>query len=207
MENIFTNPSNLYYFISAIIAGLGLLGILYRIFKKIFTFIKEKYSQIESAHEKIEKIFKEITPNHGTSIKDKINSFDKRMGTIDENLKRNNQLTEKMFSRQRWILDQTTGPVFEADEEGKCIWANSYYLKLLQRNLDSIIGHGWKNAIAPEERERVIENWETCIKEGRDAEDTFTIVTDSGKRLKVFCIAHKTENNGYMGSLKVLDEK
>jgi PAS domain S-box-containing protein len=207
MENIFNNPSNLYYGISAIIAALGLLGILYRIFKTIFLFLKKKYSDIESANEKIEKIFKEITPNHGTSIKDKINSLDKRMNTIDENLKRNNQLTEKMFSRQRWILDQTTGAVFESDEEGRCIWANSFYLKLIQRSLDSVVGHGWKNAIAPEDRERVIENWETCIKEGRDAEDTFTIICEDGKRVKVFCLAHKTENNGYIGSLKVLDEK
>lgn len=207
MENIFTNPSNLYYFISAIIASLGLLGILYRIFNKIYLFAKAKYLQIESAHKKIEEIFKEITPNHGGSIKDKINSFDKRINVIDENLKRNNQLTEKMFSRQRWILDQTAGPVFESDEDGKCIWANSYYLKLLNRNLDSVVGHGWKNAIAPEDRERVIDNWETCIKEGRDAEDTFTIITEDGRKLKVFCIAHKTENNGYMGSLKILSEK
>jgi PAS domain S-box-containing protein len=204
MENIFNNPSNLYYGISAIVAGLGLIGILYRIVKIIFIFIKNKYSDIESAHEKIEKIFKEITPNHGSSIKDKINSFDKRMDIIDENLKRNNQLTEKMFSRQRWILDQTTGAVFETDEDGKCIWANSFYLKLVQRNLDYVLGHGWKNTIAPEDRERVIENWETCVKEGRDAEDTFTILCEDGKKIKILCVAHKTENNGYIGSFRIL---
>jgi hypothetical protein len=205
MENFYKNSNFIYYSISAVIAGITFAGLIYKGIFSLFKKIKSKYNHLEDIHEKVEKIFEELTPNHGSSIKDKINSLDKRMNKIDENLVKNNDLTEKIFYRQRWILDNQEAAVFESDAYGKCIWANVHYLKLIKRNMDFVLGNGWKNIIAPEDRERVTKNWEICVDDGIDSEDTYSIVDSEGKYYKVFCSATKTDNNGYIGSLKILE--
>jgi hypothetical protein len=70
-----------------------------------------------------------------------------------------------------------------------------------------ILGNGWKNIIHPEDRERVVRNWELCVKDGIDAEDTYRIIDIEGRVYRVFCSAAKTEGNGYIGSIKVLDNE
>jgi len=206
-EFLISNLNKIYYIISAIIGAITLFGLFSKFIKKFIDKIKQRQCKIENINNKIEKIFEEITPNHGSSIKDKINSLDKRMDKVDDNLVKNNTLTEKIFYRQRWILDNAGSAVFESDSNGKCIWANVQYLKLVQRDMDFILGNGWKNIIAPEDRERVIRNWELCVKDGIDAEDTYRIVDSEGNTHRVFCSATKTDANGYIGSLKVLDSE
>jgi len=205
MENLFKNSNLVYYSISAIVAGLGLLSIIWKGLSLVFKNLQQKYNHLEEIHGKVEKIFSELTPNHGSSIKDKIDSLDGRMNKIDENLVKNNDLTEKIFYRQRWILDNQDAAVFESDIHGKCIWANVHYLRLIKRNMEFVLGNGWKNIIAQEDRDRVIKNWEMCVQNGINSEDTFTMVDSEGKTHKVFCSATKTDDSGYIGSLKILD--
>lgn len=206
MEQFFLDNSNkIYYIISILTAIIAFFSFLFNFLKKIIVKIKERIARIEEIHSKVEKIFEEITPNHGSSIKDKINSLDQRMNKVDENLIINNKLTEKIFYRQRWILDNQSAAVFESDISGKCIWANVHYLKLVQRDLAFVLGNGWKNIIHPDDRERVIHNWDLCVQDGINVEDTYRVIDVEGKVYKVFCSATKTEGNGYIGSIKILD--
>jgi PAS domain-containing protein len=208
MEQFFLDNSNkIYYLISVFTAVVTFVGFLSKYLRKIIIKIRERNARVEEIHNKVEKIFEEITPNHGSSIKDKINSLDKRMDKVDENLVLNNKLTEKIFYRQRWILDNQAAAVFESDVNGKCIWANVHYLKLVQRDMAFILGNGWKNIIHPDDRERVIINWDRCVEDGIDAEDTYRIIDIEGRVYRVFCSATKTEGNGYIGSIKVLDNE
>jgi len=204
MEKFFNNSHNIYYTILALGSIFGAIGYFLKLLHNIYKKLQEKYHHLELIHNKVEKIFEEITPNHGSSIKDKVNKMAERMVAIEENLSKNNNLTEKMFNRQRWMLDNDETAVFESDLNGKCIWANTKYLKLTKRHLNEVLGNGWKNIIIPEDRERVVENWESCVKDGRDSEDNFCIADSEGNRYKVFCSAHKTESCGYIGCLKIL---
>jgi len=176
---------------------LGGLGASYKLGKIVFIFIKKQYDRIISVNNKIDIIFKEVTPNGGGSIKDKIN-------TLTDQMTFNTHMTEKIFYRQRWILDNREEPIFESSEDGKCIWVNSYYTKLLKRDAGYFMEHGWKNAIHESDRERVIQNWNDCIKDGRMYEDTYKIVDGEGKVIMVECSAVKTHNNGYIGNLKII---
>jgi len=184
-----------------IITGIGaILAFIWSISKKIAKFIKNKYLYLEDSLEKIDTISKEFLPNHGSSLKDQINK-------IQWELARNTELTEKISTRQKWIFDNRETPIFESDNDGKCVWANPAYLNLIKRDLNSILGHGWKNFIAEEDRNRVIQNWDLCVKDGRDSEDTYTIVDSRGKKYKVSTVACKTGRFGYVGALKVLSEQ
>jgi len=166
---------------------------------KLFRVVSKEISARKEMHRKINHIFEELTPNHGSSIKDKINRMDKQ-------LSENTLLTTRIFDRQRWILDNENIIVFESDNEGKCVWANKKYCDWLKRDDKYFLGHGWKNAIHPDDRERTSEYWETCVKDGRDSENLFRMVDRDGKIYNVYCIANKSiDNNGYMGTIKIVD--
>jgi len=187
-----------YYIVGIITAAVTFIPLVFHKFMKLIRAIKSKFLYYEEMQSKIEKIFLEVTPNHGTSIKDKINkSF--------EQLAKNTELTEKIFYRQRWMLDNQDVAIFESDAEGKCVWANTAYLALVKRDLAFVLGDGWKNIVESNDRERVIHNWIASVKDGINAEDTYNIVDGEGKIIKVFCAACKTEKTGYIASIRLIN--
>jgi PAS domain S-box-containing protein len=166
---------------------------------KLFRVISKEITERKDMHNKINHILEELTPNHGSSIKDKINK-------MDSQLSENTLLTGRIFDRQRWILDNEDIIVFESDNDGKCVWANKKYCDWLKRDDKYFLGHGWKNAIHPDDRERTSEYWEECVADSRDSENLFRMVDRDGKIYNVYCIANKsTDNNGYMGTIKIVD--
>lgn len=166
---------------------------------KIVRITSKGIAERKEMYKKINHIFEELTPNHGSSIKDKINKMDKQ-------LSENTILTTRIFDRQRWILDNQNITVFESDNDGKCLWTNKKYCDWLKRDDKYFLGNGWKNAIHPEDRERVSEYWETCVTDGRDFENIFRMIDRDAKIYNIYCIANKSvNNNGYMGIIKIVD--
>ena len=103
--------------LDVIIAILTIMGILYKFGRVCYVFLKNQLLSIKRVHDQVDTIFKEITPNGGGSIKDKIN-------LISEQMKANTDMTEKIFLRQRWILDNREEPIFESTDDGRCVWVN-----------------------------------------------------------------------------------
>jgi len=191
------NSTLFYYVVTIITSVISIGGIIWKGFKKVSTSIKTKYLFLEDSISKINEISKEFSPNHGSSIKDVLNK-------VQNELVRNTELTEKIETRQKWLFDNREMPIFESDEEGRCVWVNIAYMNLVKRDMNFLLGNGWKNVIAPEDRERVIQNWESCVKDGRDSEDTYSIIDTRGEKTKVFTAACKTGKFGYVGALKIL---
>ena len=196
----FFDYEKMFYLISVIGATVGFAGIIWnKIVKKSYIKIKEKYIYLESLILKIDEISKEFVPNHGSSMKDAITK-------IQNELSKNTDISEKVLIKIKWLLDNGDIPVFESDNEGKCIWANTAYLNLIKRDLNSILGHGWKNIVSEEDRGRVVHNWEVCVKDGINSEDTYHIVDAAGNKIKVFTVASKTGKFGYIGALRIIKE-
>jgi|SRR5882724_3571327 len=194
------NSTIIYYLVTASATIFAAFGLIWKVGRRIVTAIKNKYLYLENTISKINEISKEFVPNHGSSLKDILNK-------MQGELSRNTELTEKIATRQKWIFDNREMPIFESDEEGKCVWVNLAYLDLVKRDMHFLLGNGWKNVIASEDRDRVIHNWEACVKDGRDAEDTYSMVDVDGKTFKVFTAACKTGKYGYVGAIKVLNDK
>jgi PAS domain-containing protein len=196
----FFNSLNLegWFYLLSVLALLSTATIFsIKITKKILFWIKSKFTYVESSLQKIDAMSKEFYPNHGSSLKDDIIQ-------IRTALEANTQLTQKIFTRQRWELNNQQGPIFESDAAGLCIWANASYLSLIKRDLPFILGNGWKNIIAPEDRDRVIHSWEQCIKDGIDSEDTYFIINSDGNKVKVHSIVCKIGAYGYIGTMKIV---
>lgn len=192
------NYEKVFYAASLIGMAGTAVAVGWKFLKKFLVFLKVKYLYLEGSMDKINEISKEFAPNHGSSLKDVLNK-------MQAELVKNTELTEKIATRQKWIFDNREMPIFESDEEGRCVWVNVAYMNLVNRDMSFLLGHGWKNVIAPEDRERVIQNWESCVKDGRDSEDTYSVVDSKGVKTKVFTAACKTGKFGYVGAMKIVN--
>lgn len=205
----FQKLENIVAVVSGVIGFLGFVLKLFRYLKKkhsswlksqLNEFFGERFSGIESINKKIDIIFKEVTPNSGTSIKDKINKIEKSM-------EQNTELTYKIFNRQRWMFDSDSEPIFETDKQGKCVWANKAYINLVEKDLKDLLDNGWKNIIHHDFKESVYNEWDSCILDGRNFDMSYKIINTSGKTYDVRCIAIKADDGGYMGSYKILEDR
>jgi len=163
----------------------------------LYRYMKVHYDNLMKVHAQINTIFKELTPNGGGSLKDNVNQL-----TIE--LKKNTDMTEVIYHSQHWLLDNRDEPIFESQSDGKCTWVNKPYMNLLRRDMSYFINHGWKSAIHDDDRERVVENWNSAVRDGRLFEDTYRMVDSTGKSIKVECTATKMAKGGYIGNIKVL---
>lgn len=197
------NWSSVYFDLQLIIASAAVSVIVYKIFRYLYSkYLKLKATceEICSIHTMIPKIYSELSPNHGTSIKDKIDKIDKK---VDENTR----VTNQICLRQRWILDNRDEPIFECDVDGKCTWVNEKYCQLTKFNPSYLLEHGWKNVIHEDDRERVLNEWESALKDKRSSTCSYRIVDHERVVYHVTSIATVTEGHGYIGSIKVLSKE
>jgi PAS domain S-box-containing protein len=179
-----------------IVSALTIIGLLAKGGWVVFKFARKQYLNLTRVHDQVDKIFKEIIPNGGGSIKDKVNFMSKEIIT-------NTKMTEQIFHRQRWMMDHRAEAIFEAQLSGEYFWVNKPYCKLVGRDSSHLLGHNWKNTILEEDRERVVSNWEASVKDERNFEDEYRIIMPDGKIIKVVCSANPVCGHGYIGSLQL----
>jgi len=182
--------------LETIVAILTITGILIKAGYFIFKWLKKQYQNITTVHQQIDKIFKEITPNGGGSIKDKINLMSKEITS-------NTEMTEQIFHRQRWIMENRDEAIFEAQPSGELSWVNKPYTKLTGRDSTSLVGHNWKNTVFEEDRERVIQNWQSSVNDRREFEDEYRIILPAGQIITVHSSATYVCGHGYIGSIQL----
>ena len=180
-----------------------IFGILYKVIKKIYNGITTEIKSRTEMHEKVNIILSELTPNHGSSLKDKINIIGDGLNENTKVTKENSEMLKTLRARQQWMLDMQKQPIFESDETGSCIWVNDTYSTLINRCKEEILGNGWKNFIHEDDRERVIDEWNSAIKEERSSQSSYKMISKDGTVYNVECYASKHKNNGYTGRLTI----
>jgi PAS domain S-box-containing protein len=193
INNLFGELHN----ILAAIVSLGTISVTgFKFINNIYCVFKKDIEERAELSNKINVIFNEVTPNHGSSLKDKVDKIEKCIIS-------NQKVIEMIGDRQKWILDKQQIPIFESDGEGMCIWANDAYLELLKRDSTEVMGNGWRNFIHQDDREKVVNEWENAIKENRSSQSMYRMVDKDGKVYNVECYATKHPNNGYSGNIKI----
>jgi PAS domain S-box-containing protein len=146
---------------------------------------------------KIDYIFNELTPNGGQSIKDEISEIHTEINTVRE--------------RQRALSADGLEALFETDINGNCVWVNRTYTRVVGRDISEVLGHGWQNTIALEDRERVVTEWYKSVKEDREFHCLYRFIKPDGTLASCSCVSYKLTNKGktlgYMGRITILDKK
>ncbi|MBF2019425.1 MAG: PAS domain S-box protein [Hydrococcus sp. C42_A2020_068] len=76
---------------------------------------------------------------------------------------------ELQESERRYATLAQLSPVgiFRCDREGNCIYANERWLEIAGLSSEEARGTGWKGALHPDDRERVINEWKQAVEEGQ----------------------------------------
>lgn len=93
------------------------------------------------------------------------------------------------MARMQWRC--ATNPIFHFDPVGLCLGANVAMCKLLARQEDEIVGHGWRSLLADEDRNAVVEEFERVIRHRRDFHMTFRWTNAGNEDIKAICHAYR----------------
>lgn len=117
--------------------------------------------------ETLQAIAAELRPNHGTSIRDSLDRIEARQVTHE----------------QRWriaLYDHDKG-IVELDARGLLVWANRTFREITGRDTSDLLGDSWALAVAPEDRQRILDEWAEAVAHGRDYETTVTYLREDGR--------------------------
>jgi len=166
---IFTNYSSLLTLLQTIVIGAGGLatailamwGLWTKILKPWFKESRQKRAEfakaighIESISEKLEKVSKELQPNGGGSIKDQIKQIANDIKII------------RVERDATFYLSKD--PSFKSDGKGYYTSINYALSQLVGVPESELLGLGWLNYIALEDKDRIWEEWENIIESGKE---------------------------------------
>ena len=172
---------------------------------KFIKFIAHWIHLVFSLPGKISHIEHEMTANGGNSMKDIVSDVDKRLRMVENKI----HISE---GKTKIILSATDSLAWELDKDGKCIWVSSALARLLNRQLEEILGDNWKSLIVnDQDKEIYMENRESAIIEGRVFESNVKLLKAGGEivRMSVQSFPIKAEDNvvlGWFGTGKLLHE-
>lgn len=176
---------------------------VYKIFNFLYKIFILEITQRKKLNDNIEYILKEFTPNHGTSLKDKIDKIEVGLSENTKITETNTEILRIITDRQKWLVDKQNIPIFETDAEGNWTWINDAFTNLVNTSRDELLDKKWISFIHESDRNRVTNEWENAVKNNRNSQISFIIVSIDGNKYNVEWYATKHKNNGYTGSLKL----
>lgn len=85
-----------------------------------------------------------------------------------------------MEAREKALIQEHDMAVFIADEDGRTTWVNRTYCRLFGVGEHDAVGYGWKNMMAPDERDDYTHEWESAVKDRREFVRTARCVHSMG---------------------------
>lgn len=181
-------------FIFEYIEFLILFSTISTLIVKMYLIWKSNQKKKESIIKMLSEIHVELKPNHGSSIKDKIDKIEGRLDMQSFEISR-------ISNRQSWLLENGIHILFESDENGKFTWVNSNFRELVKFEDKHVLGYGWKNLIVEEQRDHISARIINYIRDGISFECKFDILDSAGKLYNVKCICSYINTNGKVGVL------
>lgn len=185
MPNLFTEISPIFEFI---ITFSAVIGILIPIFKWS--------SNINS---NMKKVLHEITPNHGTSIKDKVNAIDNAMKDYSDKI-------VYLCAVQELVLSFSQRMIFKCDSKGNWTWVNDQIQKGLNVNKDFLLNAGWRNYIISDNRDLILEDFDRSMNDNKNITIvcTFERYDTENPQMDVILTCKRISDNEYLGWISEL---
>ncbi len=140
--------------LAAAIGGAAVIKktVLNPIFAQLKKF-REFSAKVRKGLESVERVAKEVYPNGGSSLRDRIDSIDSRLTFME--------------ARDNVMLDDNPTALFISDVEGQNSYVNRTYCRLLNCGKDDLERQNWKNFIAEEKLEAYEELWKPAFQYNR----------------------------------------
>ena len=101
------------------------------------------------------------------------------------------------------LTDVSPVGIFNTSAEGDCIYVNERYSEIAGLPQSRFYGTGWGDILHPDDREKVIDKWVSCVEAGVPYVSEHRIVNAEGKVVWVYVQAVKSEaaDSGYIGTV------
>src|SRR5262249_4702218 len=117
-------------------------------------------------------------------------------------------------SEERFRLLSASSPIgiFSNNVAGACLYTNPCWQEIAGMTLEESLGEGWANAIAPDDRDKVLAVWQVCVGEGRKFAQEFRLRRPSGELRWVRAQATVLQSAastplGYVGTVEDITER
>jgi PAS domain S-box-containing protein len=113
----------------------------------------------------------------GTVVRDAAGTPYRLIGTdtdITEKRKAEEALRDSK-ERYRALLTASTQIVWRANAQGEAIFPNSSWQEQTGQSHEEMLGHGWRDAIHPDDRDRGWQVWQQAMREGKAFEDELRV--------------------------------
>ncbi|MDJ1176472.1 PAS domain S-box protein [Roseofilum capinflatum] len=120
------------------------------------------------------------------------------------------QNSEKRF---RVLVSHSPVGIFQTDTQGKCLYVNPKWADITGRyQPERYLGDAWQEALHPEDREAIFQEWTTSSQEGRDFHLEYRFQKPDGQVVWVWgsAIAVRSDNGeivGYFGTVMDITER
>jgi len=81
----------------------------------------------------------------------------------------------------RTLTDHAPVGIFLTDTKGNCLFVNRRWCEMAGMSLEEAEGQGWANALHPEDRDRVFDEWYAAVTAGREFNSDYRFRTPEGK--------------------------
>lgn len=109
---------------------------------------------------------------------------------------------------RRSILDSLHVPIFEADKDGRFMWANSELLEATNCEMPQVMGNNFRNFIADPDRRTMRDGWSDAVRDATDFRGNFRLSgTTQWMMFDAVCNKDTFGNVlGFVGKLRKIDD-
>jgi PAS domain S-box-containing protein len=133
-------------------------------------------------HQAEEEILNEIVAREVAERIDALNQENTRYRLVQTSL-------EHSEAKFRSLSESSPAGIFLADISGGRVYSNTKWLQMTGLTPGESMGEGWIRALHPEDKERVVQLWQQCVRERKEFSQEFRLVTPQGEIHWVSCRA------------------
>jgi PAS domain S-box-containing protein len=120
-------------------------------------FVRQLIKQSNATHTKIEAIEKLLIQVERSGMTD---GAEKALGRLEQKI----LLTQ---AQVRLVMEVDGTGYVETDKDGGLIYCNTQFVKWTGLSAEEARGYGWAAAIHPDDRDRVVKDWSSAVKDQR----------------------------------------
>ena len=161
-----------------------------------FNLLRWAYKTAQDVQQKLDTITElsqELVPNGGSSLRDSMNRVE--------------QSVVSLTSKLRMIVQLNEWDAFETDAQGNWTCCTGTFDHATGLEKEQILGYGWMNAVHPDDRNRVLEEYKLAMRQERDwicklgIKNIQTGITGE-YQIKAQCLRLNGQMFGYLGIIE-----
>jgi PAS domain S-box-containing protein len=144
------------------------------------------------------------------TIESEVNEHLEALHQENTKYKQSQALLQQSEAKFRTLGESSPDSIFLADSIGQWVYCNSPWAKMTGLSVSDSLGHGWIRTLHPDDKEKILQQWDQTLRERKDLSLEFRLVTAAGEVRWVACrtapiqydAGNTGETGGYAGSIK-----